>query len=162
MLQTVSTSQHTFICVDALGECVAEYRQVVLKSLREIPEKSPGVQLFLTGRSYIRDEVQSILAEAAMFMETKPNKGDTVTYILAKLEEDTNKDAMNVRQSRSFSLVACFLLSELDLPYLPFSLMLLLNQSTRYATLFSLVSLVFYIVPFDFFSAADICCCFTA
>jgi len=95
MLQTVSASQRTFICVDALDECVAEHRQVVLKSLREILEKSPGVRLFLTGRSYIRGEVQSLLAEAAMFMEIKPNKGDIVTYILAKLEEDTNKDAMN-------------------------------------------------------------------
>ena len=95
MLQTVSTSQHTFICVDALDECVAEHRQVVLKSLREIPEKSPGVRLFLTGRSYIRDEVQSILSETATFMDIKPNKRDIITYILAKLEEDTNKDAMN-------------------------------------------------------------------
>jgi len=95
MLQTVSASQRTFICVDALDECVAKHRQVVLKSLREILEKSPGVRLFLTGRSYIRGEVQSILAEAATFMEIKPNKGDIVTYILAKLEEDTNKDAMN-------------------------------------------------------------------
>ena len=95
MLQTVSTSQRTFICVDALDECLAEHRQVVLKSLREILEKSPGVRLFLTGRSYIRGEVQSILAEAATFIEIKPDKGDIVTYIVAKLEEDTNKDAMN-------------------------------------------------------------------
>ena len=95
MLQTVSTSQRTFICVDALDECVAKHRQVVLKSLREILEKSPGVRLFLTGRSYILGEVRSLLAEAATFMEIKPNNGDIVTYILAKLEEDTNKDAMN-------------------------------------------------------------------
>jgi len=95
MLQTVSTLQPTFICVDALDECVAEYRQVVLKSLREILENSPGVRLFLTGRSYIRGEVQSILAKAATFMEIKSNKDDIVTFIRTKLEEDTNKDAMN-------------------------------------------------------------------
>lgn len=57
MLQTVFASQHTFICVDALNECEAEHQQVVLKSLREIPEKSPGFRSFLTGRWYIRDEV---------------------------------------------------------------------------------------------------------
>jgi len=95
MLQTVSTSQRVFICVDALDECAAEHRQVVLRSLRGILEKSPGVRLFLTGRSYIRGEVQSILGEAATFMEINPNKDDIVTYILAKLEEDTNKDAMS-------------------------------------------------------------------
>jgi len=94
MLQTVSTSQRTFICVDALDECLAEHRQVVLISLREILKKSPGVRLFLTGRSYIQDEVQSLL-ETATFADIKPNKRDIITYILAKLEEDTNKDAMN-------------------------------------------------------------------
>ena len=95
MLQAVSTSQRIFICVDALDECVAEHRQVVLKSLREILEKSPGTRLFLTGRSYIRGEIQSLLAETAVSLEIKPNKGDIDTYILAKLEEDTNKEAMN-------------------------------------------------------------------
>ena len=95
MLQTVSASQRTFICVDALDECVAEHRPVVLRSLREILEKSPGTRLFLTGRSYIRGEIQSLLSETATFMDIKPNKGDIITYILAKLKEDTNKDAMN-------------------------------------------------------------------
>jgi len=95
MLQTVSTSQRIFICVDALDECVAEHRQVVLRSLREILEKSPGTRLFLTGRSYIRGEIQGPLAETATFMDIKPNRCDVITYILAKLEEDTNKGAMN-------------------------------------------------------------------
>ena len=95
MLQTVSTSQRVFICVDALDECAAEHRQVVLRSLREILKNSPGTRLFLTGRSYIRGEVQSLLAETATFMDIKPNKCDIITYILAKLEEDTNKGAMS-------------------------------------------------------------------
>jgi len=95
MLQTVSTSQRVFICVDALDECAAEHRQVVLRSLREILENSPGTRLFLTGRSYIRGEVQSLLAETTTFMDIKPNKCDIITYILAKLEEDTNKGAMS-------------------------------------------------------------------
>ena len=95
MLQTVSTSQRTFIVVDALDECLAEHRRAVLKSLQGILEKSPSIRLFLTGRSYIRDEVRDILAKTVTFMEIKPNRVDIVTYILAKLEEDTNKDAMN-------------------------------------------------------------------
>ena len=95
MLQTVSTSQRIFICVDALDECVAEHRQVVIESLRRILEKSPGTRLFLTGRSYIRGEIQILLAETVTFMDVKPKKGDVITYILAKLEKDTSKDAMN-------------------------------------------------------------------
>lgn len=95
MLQTVSTSQRTFICVDALDECVVGHREVVLKSLRGILEKSPGTRLFLTGRSNIRSEIRRLFAEKVSFINIKPNKRDTITYILAKLEEDTNKDAMS-------------------------------------------------------------------
>jgi len=95
MLQIVSTLQRMFICVDALDECVAEHRQVILESLREILKKSPETRLFLTGRSYIRGEVQLLLAETVTFMDIKPNKGDVITFILAKLEKDTSKGAMN-------------------------------------------------------------------
>jgi len=96
MLQTVSASQRVFICVDALDECAAEHRQVVLKSLREILEKSPSTRLFLTGRSYIRGEVESLFVETVTFMDIKLNKCDINTYILAMLEEDTNKSAMSL------------------------------------------------------------------
>jgi len=95
MLQTVSTLQPIFICVDALDECVAEYRQVVLESLQKILEKSPRTRLFITGRSYIRGEIQLLLAETVTFMNIKPNERDVITYILAQLKKDTNKGAMN-------------------------------------------------------------------
>ena len=95
MLQTVSTSQRIFICVDALDECVAEHRQVVLRSLREILENSPSTRLFLTGRSYIRGEILHLLAQTMTLMDIKSNQRDITTYILTRLEEDSNKDAMN-------------------------------------------------------------------
>ena len=96
MFQIASTSQRIFICVDALDECAAG-QQGVLESLQEILRKSPGTRLFLTGRSYIRNRTRTLFAETATFMEIKLNKGDIITYIIAKLKEDTNKDAMNAR-----------------------------------------------------------------
>ena len=62
---------------------------------------------------------------------------------------------------RSFSLSTGFLLSELDLPLLIFSLMSPLNLSTRYAILFSFV---FSCLPYCFLliSSLLICCYFTA
>ena len=94
MLQTASASQRIFICVDALDECAADL-QGVLESLQEILKRSPGTRLFLSGRSHIRNGTRILFAETATFMEIKLNRSDIFTYILAKLEEDTNKDAMN-------------------------------------------------------------------
>jgi len=95
MFHTASTSQRIFICVDALDECVAEHQQEVLELLREILKNSPGIRLFITAIRNIRSEIQRLFVETAMFINIKPNKGDIVTYILAKLERDTNKGAMN-------------------------------------------------------------------
>lgn len=95
MLQTASSSQQIFICVDALDECIAEHRQEVLESLRRILENSPGVRLFLTGTPNIKSEIRRLFAQTATFMEIKPYTGDIVKYIQAKLERDTNKSAMN-------------------------------------------------------------------
>ena len=94
MLKTVSASQRIFICVDALDEC-AEDQLEVLDSLQKILKESPGTRLFLTGRSYIRNMIGILLAGAATSMEIKLNKRDITTYILAKLQKDTNKEAMS-------------------------------------------------------------------
>ena len=94
MLKTASASQRIFICVDALDECTVD-REEVLESLQKILKESPGIRLFLTGRSHIRNRIGSPLAGAATFMKIKLNKRDITTYILAKLDKDTNKEAMN-------------------------------------------------------------------
>ncbi|RPB00997.1 hypothetical protein L873DRAFT_724974 [Choiromyces venosus 120613-1] len=94
MLQTVSSLQRTFICIDALDECAAVDRQVVLDSLRQILEKSPNTRLFLTGRSHIRDEIQERLGQSVQFMNIKTSRGDIIRFLLARLSQDTNKVAM--------------------------------------------------------------------
>ena len=70
---------------------------------------------------------------------------------------------LRVRQSWSFSLSDGFLLSKLGLLYLTFpSYHCSINRpDMQFCS--HLFSLVFHIVPFDFFSAADILvrCCFT-
>jgi len=42
LLETVTSLRQTFICVDALGECVGDHRREVLDSLRQILEKWSG------------------------------------------------------------------------------------------------------------------------
>ena len=53
MLQEISCSRRTFICIDALDECVAEYRARLLDSLEQILHKSPSTRIFLAGRLHV-------------------------------------------------------------------------------------------------------------
>jgi len=95
MLQAASSSQSTFICLDALDECVVGHRHKILGSLKQILEKSPNTRIFLTGRPHIRGEVDSRLARGAATVSISPNKDDIASYLRSRLEEDPNPDAMD-------------------------------------------------------------------
>ena len=62
MFQTIAATRRTFICVDALDECVPEHRMVVLESLGQIQQGSPNTRLFVTGRPHVRNEVETELS----------------------------------------------------------------------------------------------------
>src|ERR1700712_4193747 len=48
MLQTISSERRTFICIDALDECVAGHQVKLLSSLNQILRNSPGTRIFVT------------------------------------------------------------------------------------------------------------------
>ena len=95
MLQTVTSSQPTYICIDALDECVERHRPEVLDSLKQILEKSPSTRIFLTGRRHIRGEIDKYLGGKAEILSIKPNYDDTVGYIQTRLSKDTSLDTMD-------------------------------------------------------------------
>lgn len=95
MLQAASSSQSTFICLDALDECVVGHRHKILGSLKQILEKSPNTRIFLTGRPHIRGEVDSRLAREAATVSISPSRDDIASYLRSRLEEDPNPDAMD-------------------------------------------------------------------
>ena len=90
ILQTVTSLQLTFICIDALDECVEEHRPEVLDLLRQILEKSPNTRIFLTGRRHIGDEIDRHLGERTTVLSIKPNRDDIVGYIRMRLSKDTS------------------------------------------------------------------------
>jgi len=95
MLQDISSSQCTAICIDALDECVPEYRRKLLDSLSQILHKSPKARLFLAGRFYIRDEVEKRLCGRVVTVSITPAKDDIIRFLRAKLKEDPTPDAIN-------------------------------------------------------------------
>jgi len=95
MLQDISSSRTTFICVDALDECIAEHRATLLDSLKQILHKSPSTRVFLAGGLHIQDEVEKHLAGRIVAASITPTNDDIVRFLRAKLSEDTTPDAMD-------------------------------------------------------------------
>ena len=95
MLQDISSSRPTFICIDALDECVAEYRGKLLDSLAQVLHKSPTTRVFLAGRLHIRDEVEKHLDGRVVAVSITPTKDDIIQFLRARMGEDTIPDAMD-------------------------------------------------------------------
>ena len=94
-LKDILSSRPTFICFDALDEYPDIHRMELLDLLKNILEKAPGTRLFLTGRPQIRSDVEEYLAERAATRSITATKNDIITFLRAKLKEDTMPEAMN-------------------------------------------------------------------
>ena len=96
MLGSLSSTQRTFLCLDALDECAAPDRSMILLSLRNITEMSPTTSIFLTGRPYVGDEVGKHFLERIAHVSISPRTGDITQYIQTKLAEDTAWGEMDI------------------------------------------------------------------
>ena len=95
MLQTVTLSLPTFMCIDALDECAVAHRVKLLNSLKQILENSPRTRIFIIGRPHIRAEVEKRLAGRVMSVSVGSSKDDIIGYLRVRLEEDETPEAMN-------------------------------------------------------------------
>ena len=90
-----ATTKRTFICVDALDECVPEHRMEILGSLKHILQKSPNTRLFMTGRPYVRSEVKRKLDGKATFILIRPTEDGILRYLRNKFKNDTIPEMMS-------------------------------------------------------------------
>jgi len=95
MLQLITSSQPTYICIDALDECTVVERLRLFDSLKEILERSPCARVFVTARPHIRDEIEKRLAGRVTSVSVGPTRDDIVGYLRARLSEDETPDAMD-------------------------------------------------------------------
>ena len=95
MFQTIAATRRTFICVDALDECVPEYRMVVLESLDQVLKGSPNTRLFMTGRSHVRGEVERELGGATTFILIRATEDGVLRFLREKLTKDTIPNMMS-------------------------------------------------------------------
>ena len=95
MLQAITSSLRTFVCIDAWDECAAVHRVKLLNSIQQILEKSPCTRIFIIGRPHVRAEIEKRLAGRVISVSVGPNKDDIMEYLHLKLDEDETPDAMN-------------------------------------------------------------------
>jgi len=90
----IAQRQRVVICIDGLDESLAAHRASLLRALQTIVRDLPNVRLFLTGRPFVRNEVESCL----LGMDTisvSPAREDIEAFLRMKLEEDQEPDAMD-------------------------------------------------------------------
>jgi len=97
MLQITSSEKPTFICIDALDECVPGNRVRLLDSLNQVLRESPGTRVFVTGRPQIGPEIRRRLAGKITTLSISPKRGDIIRFLHTRLDEDTDPDAMDSR-----------------------------------------------------------------
>ena len=95
MLQITSSEKRTFICIDALDECVPGNRVKLIDSLNQVLQKSPGTRVFVTGRPQIRSEIERRLAGKVTSLSISPRRDDIIRYLHIRLGEDPDPDAMD-------------------------------------------------------------------
>ena len=95
MLRALTVTRRTFICVDALDECVPEHRIVVLESLGQILQGSASTRLLMTGRPHVRSEVERELDGMATFVWIRATEDGVVRFLREKLRKDTIPNVMS-------------------------------------------------------------------
>ena len=95
MLQTITSSLSTFICIDTLDECAAVHRVKLLTSLQQIIETSPRTRIFIIARPHVGSMVEKRLSGRVISVSVGPSKNDIVEYLRLRLDEDETPDAMD-------------------------------------------------------------------
>ena len=95
MFQTIAATRHTFVCVDALDECVPEHQTMVLQSLGQMLRGSPNARLFMTGRPHVRSEVERELGGAVTFVSIRATEDGVLGFLREKLRKDTIPNMMS-------------------------------------------------------------------
>jgi len=96
MFSAVTSLRRTFICVDALDECLLEHQLEVLGALGQILQRSTNTRMFVTGRSHIRGAVERELDGGGISVSIKPRDDDIVAYLRARLRKDTTPEVMDI------------------------------------------------------------------
>ena len=91
-VKVIASIKAVYLCVDAVDEVLRQYRPEFLRALQQILQDAPNVRLFLTGRPYIRGELDSHLTKKAYFIHIVAGRGDIARYVSQIIEDGNSQD----------------------------------------------------------------------
>ena len=91
-VKTIGSTRLVYLCVDAVDEVLQQHRSEFLRALRQIIQDAPNVRLFLTGRPYIRGELDKHLTKGAYIIRAMVDQGDITRYLSQKIDHDDDQD----------------------------------------------------------------------
>jgi len=109
----LKSEKRTFICIDALDECLTEHRLEFLRSLHAIVRDSPNVRLFATGRPHIQSTFEEHYGGALQIILFKPVKVDIRRYLEMKVQDDELRQEMDSELRRGIMEVIPEKISEM-------------------------------------------------
>jgi len=90
--KTISSIERVYICFDGVDELLPQNRSELLRALRQLSQDAPNSRLFLTGRSYIRGELDKHLTKGAYIIHIVPDRGDIARYVSRKIDDDDDRN----------------------------------------------------------------------
>ena len=91
-VKTIRSIKRIYICADAVDELLPQDRAELLRALRQIVQDAPNTRLFLTGRPYVRGELDKHLTKKAYSIRIVADQGDIARYISRKMDDDDARD----------------------------------------------------------------------
>jgi len=91
-VKAINSVQRVYICVEAVDELLPKDRSEFLRALRQIIRGAPGARLFLTGRPYIRGELDKHLTDGVYSIQLVTGQGDIARYVSRKMDDDDGRD----------------------------------------------------------------------
>ena len=90
--EMISSIELVYICVDAIDELLPHDRSEFLRALRQIIQDALNMRLFLTGRPYIRGELDKHLTKGGYIIYIVVDQGDITRYLNRKMDDDDDRD----------------------------------------------------------------------
>jgi len=91
-VKIISSIELVYLCVDAVDEVLRQHRSEFLRALQQVVQDAPNVRLFLTGRPYIRGELDKHLTKGAYIIHVAADQGDITRYLSRKIDDDDDQD----------------------------------------------------------------------
>ena len=106
-VKVINPIERVYICVDAVDELPPRDRLEFLRALRQIIQEAPNTRLFLTGRPYIREELDKHLTKGAHIIHIVADQGDIARYLSQTMGEDDYRDSGLMTESLKHCWKCC-------------------------------------------------------